>query len=166
MEKFTIGDIFIGNFPISQYFGQSPDLYKRWGLLGHNGLDFALPLYTPVLAGVDGEVDRVGEDKGGYGLYVRIWSQSQKILLLFAHLFYVFVKPGQSVSWNSVIALSGNSGNSTGPHLHFGLAPANEKREKLYPSNGYGGYINPLDIKRVSWNIRDPQGLYANYFKR
>ena len=166
MEKRVIGDIFIGNFPISQYFGQNRELYKRFGLAGHNGIDFAMPVNTPLIAGVDGKVIETGLDKEGYGLYVKIFDSGQKMNLIFAHMNISLVKLGQQVSKYSIIGLSGVTGFATGPHLHFGVSFTDESGKKLNPDNGFFGYIDPLNPKLISWDIRDPQGIYANHFAR
>ena len=166
MEKITITDIFVGNFPVSQYFGQNPALYKRFGLAGHNGIDFAMPSLTPILPGVDGVVLRVGFDDNGFGHFLQVWDKKQKIVCIYAHLSFVIVKAGALVNRYQVVGFSGSSGYSSGPHLHFGIAPVNDKGQKVEPNNGYSGYINPLEFKRVFWYIRDPQGIFANHFLR
>lgn len=166
MNKVSIADIFLGDYPITQYFGLNEAVYKRFGLKGHNGLDFGLPLLTPIFSGVDGVVSRVANDPDGYGLYVQVWDKSQSVVLLFAHLNKVFVSEKMTVSKYQMIALSGNSGFTTGPHLHFGVYIADATGQKLYPTNGYAGYVDPLNIRRFSWVIRDPQGVFANHFSR
>ena len=166
MERITIGDIFLGDFPISQYFGQNPELYKRWNLKGHNGVDFALPSNTPLIAGVDGKIAEVNFDPNGFGNYIKIFDEKQKAAFLFAHLNVVLTKPGKYVSKFEIIGLSGSTGYSTAPHLHYGIYQIDEKGNRLNADNGYNGYIDPLNPKIIQWIIRDPQGIYANHFLR
>ena len=58
--------------PITQYFGENPDIYKKWGYAGHNGVDFGIPNGTPIIAAADGTVEKVGFEDGGYGNFVKI----------------------------------------------------------------------------------------------
>ncbi len=104
---------FDGNYPITQKFGE-----KITNPKGHNGIDYALPMGTPVLAAADGIVYSAGIDSTGYGNCVMLkhaWNAGT----VYAHLQNWNVVAGQSVKAGDVIGHSGNSGNSTGPHLHF-----------------------------------------------
>ncbi|MDO6408631.1 murein DD-endopeptidase MepM [Pantoea phytobeneficialis] len=83
----------------------------------HRGVDFALPIGTPVLAVGDGEVV-VAKNGGAAGNYVAI-RHGRQYMTRYMHLSKVLVKPGQKVKRGDRIALSGNTGRSTGPHLHY-----------------------------------------------
>ncbi len=83
----------------------------------HKGVDFALPIGTPVLAVGDGEVV-VAKNGGAAGNYVAI-RHGRQYMTRYMHLKKVLVKPGQKVKRGDRIALSGNTGRSTGPHLHY-----------------------------------------------
>ncbi|MGX9254328.1 murein DD-endopeptidase MepM [Pantoea ananatis] len=83
----------------------------------HKGVDFALPIGTPVLAVGDGEVV-VAKNGGAAGNYVAI-RHGRQYMTRYMHLKKVLVKPGEKVKRGDRIALSGNTGRSTGPHLHF-----------------------------------------------
>ncbi len=83
----------------------------------HKGVDFALPVGTPVLAVGDGEVV-VAKNGGVAGNYVAI-RHGRQYMTRYMHLKKVLVKPGEKVKRGDRIALSGNTGRSTGPHLHF-----------------------------------------------
>lgn len=85
----------------------------------HNGTDFATPTGTQVLSTGDGVVSRVGNHPYA-GRYVDIQHGGQ-YKTRYLHLQKILVKRGQAVSRGQAIALSGNSGRSTGPHLHFEL---------------------------------------------
>lgn len=84
----------------------------------HTGIDYACPEGTDILASADGTVMFAGWDRTGYGNCVII-RHDEKHATLYAHLKAVLVKTGQAVKQSDVIALSGSTGNSTGPHLHF-----------------------------------------------
>ncbi|MBS0877231.1 MULTISPECIES: murein DD-endopeptidase MepM [unclassified Tatumella] len=83
----------------------------------HRGVDFALPIGTPVLAVGDGEVV-VSKNGGAAGNYVAL-RHGRQYMTRYMHLSRLLVKPGQKVKRGDRIALSGNTGRSTGPHLHF-----------------------------------------------
>ena len=87
--------------------------------LFHNGLDIAVNTGTEVGAFADGTVDYVGESPI-YGLYLQI-SHGEKVTSFYAHCSKLLVKKGQKVKMGETVALSGSTGNSTGPHLHFEL---------------------------------------------
>jgi len=100
---------------ITQRFGENPANYPK--TKGHNGLDFGIPVGTAIYAAADGTVTRADMDSTGYGLHVRI--QHADCMTLYGHLQSLSVKAGQVVRAGQVIGESGNTGNSTGPHLHF-----------------------------------------------
>lgn len=83
----------------------------------HKGMDFAVPYGTDVRCAATGTVIFAGE-KGGYGNCVII-SHGNGLATLYGHLSQILVKTNDQVKVNDVIAKSGNSGRSTGPHLHY-----------------------------------------------
>jgi len=88
------------------------------GPLGeHHGVDIALPTGSYVRASGGGIVRAAGEDSV-YGLFVRI-THDEGVESLYAHNSWLFVAEGDSVEQNEVLALSGNTGQSSAPHLHF-----------------------------------------------
>lgn len=88
----------------------------RWGRF-HAGRDIACS-YVPVRAAYDGQVTRLGNDPRGYGYYVDV-THAAGYMTRYAHLSKFVARVGQKVSRSQQIAVSGNTGNSTGPHLHF-----------------------------------------------
>ena len=93
---------------------------KTQGIHGHNGIDLANTIGTPVMASADGRVilAKVGGYNGGYGNLIII-AHSNNIQTVYAHLSAVYVSAGQDVTQGTVIGALGNTGRSTGPHLHF-----------------------------------------------
>lgn len=137
--------LFIGDFPLSQLFGENPEDYAKFGLKGHNGIDYAIPTGTPLISCINGTVIECAYDAPGYGNYLKI--ENDKCGVIYAHMKRLSdYKPGMMVAVGANIGLSGNTGNSTGSHLHFGVFPKPRDR-----SNGYGGYIDPLDKTKVEW---------------
>lgn len=124
---------------VSQVFGVNKEIYKRWGLSGHNGTDFSIPNGTKVYAPHGGKVTELAFDKNGYGRYVKI--ENSKWGSVLAHLRSYNVVLGQVVKQGALLGLSNDTGFSTGPHLHWGLHPFPRDRK-----NGCGGYINPLEL--------------------
>lgn len=83
----------------------------------HNGTDFAVPVGTPVVAPADGVIVSAGNNGGGEGIFVTMNSGSA--VHKFFHLSKISVSPGQRVKRGETVGLSGNTGYSTGPHLHW-----------------------------------------------
>jgi murein DD-endopeptidase MepM/ murein hydrolase activator NlpD len=96
--------------PINSPFGQ------RWGRL-HAGIDIGVPSGTPVRAADTGRVVLSGPS-GGYGNYMCI-QHTRTLSTCYAHNSRLGARKGDRVRQGQVIARSGNTGNSTGPHLHF-----------------------------------------------
>jgi len=88
----------------------------RWGRL-HKGVDWGIPVGTKIFASSGGTVVRA-DYNGAYGLCVLI-SHPDGRMTRYAHCSKLLVSAGQSVKQGETIALSGNTGRSTGPHLHF-----------------------------------------------
>lgn len=108
--------------------------YNQYGVEGHDGVDFGVPIGTEVYSTDRGVVVLADED-GDYGSTVVIqhdWGRSY-----YGHLSEFEVEAGDDVSQGELIALSGNTGLSTGPHLHFGVKP------NQVSNNGYYGKVDP-----------------------
>lgn len=83
----------------------------------HSGIDIAVSMNSNIYAVDSGKIILAGWN-GGYGYQVKI-QHSNNIVTTYAHCSKVLVKKGQTVSQGDIIARSGSTGNSTGPHLHF-----------------------------------------------
>ena len=134
-------------YQISQYFGGNYSRYAQYGLAGHDGIDFTVPINTPVFAGVHGVILATGNDPNGYGYYVKIFDGAQDLLIVMAHLtgWELPIKPGFKVNPTTKIGVTGNTGNSTSPHLHLGFADTDSGGNKINRANGYDGWKNPSD---------------------
>jgi murein DD-endopeptidase MepM/ murein hydrolase activator NlpD len=110
-----------GNPRVSSGFGlrKAPETPKGRGSSDHQGIDYAVPTGTPVAASGAGRVTFVGDTGGGYGLQVKI-DHGGGIETWYNHLSSAQgLESGATVDQGQQIALSGNSGKSTGPHLDF-----------------------------------------------
>lgn len=101
-------------FPIKKI--KSSSYGWRWGR-PHSGIDIALNVGDPIHAAFDGVV-RLAKYNGGYGNCIVI-RHYNNLETLYGHLSKINVKVGQEVKAGDVIGLGGNTGRSTGPHLHF-----------------------------------------------
>ena len=129
-----------GDWPISQLFGVNPQWYVAFGLAGHNGIDVAMPLGTALFAPLDATVVECANDQAGYGLYVKLTSGGGQDMLL-AHLSAQEpLAVGAVVTAGTPLGRSGSTGNSTGPHLHFGWRLLNADFYRGWP---YNGYVDP-----------------------
>ena len=131
----------------SQYRISSSFGYRSDPFLGtrkrHTGMDFACHIGNQVYATADGVVEAVRTDTYGYGKYVII-DHGFGYKTRYAHLSKINVEKGMTVTRGSLIALSGNSGRSSGPHLHY---------EVMYKGN----YVNPMNFMDLGISV----GEYA-----
>ncbi|TFY95175.1 peptidase M23 [Pseudomonas nabeulensis] len=118
-----------GNYRVSSPFNlrRLHPVTKR--IAPHHGVDFAMPTGTPILSTGDGVVSRIGNHPYA-GQYIEVEHPGQ-FKTRYLHLSQVQVKQGQQVSRGDRIALSGNTGRSTGPHLHFELHVNNRPVDPL-----------------------------------
>ncbi|MDT0306704.1 M23 family metallopeptidase [Streptomyces sp. DSM 44917] len=125
------------DYSLSATYGNSGD---RWASK-HSGQDFAVPTGTPVQSVHGGTVVKAGGNGAGdgpaYGNAVVI-DHGNGTYTQYAHLSEVGVKVGQKVTAGQEIALSGNTGNSSGPHLHF----------EVRTTPDYGSAIDPMKFLR------------------
>jgi len=141
---------------LTQYFGENKHpYYKSVGMLGHNGLDIGTPTGTPVYASHDGRVIQVSNVvKNGLGVKLvtdrkyEYRGQEYYFWTVYWHFLELKVQYDDYVLAGDLIGLADNTGISTAPHLHYALLPCYEIApgyfEKLFPNNGYNGYIDPL----------------------
>jgi murein DD-endopeptidase MepM/ murein hydrolase activator NlpD len=121
---------------VTSSFGEREDPINGEGAF-HAGMDIAAPYGSPVRAAGDGDV--IGTNMGaGYGREVTI-DHGHAVLTVYGHLSSMIVVPGQHVTRGQVIGYVGQSGRSTGPHLHY------EVRVHMVP-------VNPHKYLRTSYN--------------
>jgi len=112
---------------------------KMWKSGFHTGVDFAVAEGTDIVAAVDGKVLANNWGKAyGNQIIVETGLHSKKVYMIYAHLSKVLVKAGDKITKGQKIGKSGNTGNSSGPHLHF------EVRDNARWSAGKP--INPKEI--------------------
>jgi len=102
---------------------------SRWGR-PHEGIDFSAPIGTPVVAADGGEVVYSGNTVRGYGNMV-VLKHADGLMTVYAHNSVLLVKVGAVVRAGDRIALSGQSGHATGPHVHFEVRRAEVPRDPL-----------------------------------
>lgn len=108
---------FEGNYRLSSNFNPRR-LHPVTGRVSpHNGTDFAMPIGTPIIAPANGRVERVGNHHAA-GRYIVI-RHDNGYRTRYLHLSRPLVTQGERVDMGERIALSGNTGRSTGPHLHY-----------------------------------------------
>jgi murein DD-endopeptidase MepM/ murein hydrolase activator NlpD len=91
---------------------------KMWSSGMHTGVDFAVPSGTDIVAVADGKVANANWGKA-YGVQIVQKIDGQDTWVIYAHLSKSLVKPGDEIKKGQHIGESGNTGNSSGPHLHF-----------------------------------------------
>lgn len=147
---------------ITQFFGNTafatanPQVYSG---KGHNGIDLRASIGTAVKASYEGTVKSVGDTDTrcagvSYGKWVLI-EHPNNLATLYAHLSRINVQAGQRINAGELIGYSGNTGYTTGPHLHFAVFAAQGVRVDQYrsricgtmmtlPLAPYNSYLNPL----------------------
>lgn len=138
--------------------------WRRHPVLGysraHDGIDYGVPPGTPVWAVSDGRVLRAGWF-GGYGKMIEI-RHANGYVSLYGHLSQILVRAGAHVTQKEVVGLSGSTGMSTGPHLHYGLTltgtpvdPAKQKFERARPLSGAERERFLGDVQRLLLELQD-----------
>ena len=152
----------LDNVIITQYFGNTPFSSKNpqvYNGSGHNGIDFGIKVGTPILSATEGTVLGTGDTDTAcngvsYGKWVLV-KHNNGLSTLYAHLSVIQVKEGDVLRSRQQLGLSGNTGYSTGPHLHFTVYASDAVQITNYVSKVCGtnmrmpiapraGYLNPL----------------------
>ena len=139
---------------ITQKYGRTAAAIKLYKNGFHNGFDIGAPIGTPVFAAEDGRVSAIDNNdkstwqKYQYGRYIMV-EHTNNLTTLYPHLSALSVKKGDVVKRGELIGYVGNSGYSTGPHLHFGVYwTPSLVFKNLPPAKGLvpvGVTINPED---------------------
>ena len=127
----------LDKYKLSATYGKAGNLWSS----AHSGQDFAVPVGTPVKAAGSGTVVKAGPNGGGdgpaYGNAIVVKHANGKYSQ-YAHLSKINVNVGSTVKTGQTIAKSGNTGNSSGPHLHF----------EIRTTPNYGSALNPMSFLR------------------
>lgn len=134
----------VENAVVTQKFGKTVDAKRLYVSGSHSGVDFRASVGTPVYAVADGTIDGTGDTditcpKASFGKWVFI-RHNNGLSTAYGHLSLIKVNPGQVVQKGDLIAYSGNSGHTTGPHLHL----------TVYASNGVDGQEGARVAERPS----------------
>ena len=130
LNSLPIGIPIKDNYSLSSGFGLRMDPFLH-AMAKHEGLDFSAPVGTPILASAGGVVSRSGWDSQ-YGNVIEI-NHAEGFKTRYAHASQLLVRVGQTVKRGDMIARVGNTGRSTGPHLHYEVMRA-------------GNHINPTNM--------------------
>ena len=126
----------------------------------HRGIDIGVPIGTPVYSAADGVVVLVSSSNAR-GNYVLIYHEGLGLSTLYQHLKSATVKAGDTVKYGSQVAISGNTGVGSGPHLHFGVMKGKAtKADHDQPSHNMA--IDPLG-SNISYNGKIPSKNPNNY---
>lgn len=135
----------------------------------HRGYDFSATTGTPILSVADGKVVKTSNHTG-YGKYVIIAHDSALIDNLsytaYNHLSKSRVSVGQTVSAGQVIGLSGNSGSSTGPHLHFSIGGSPKHNEMSFDKAQYDAFLDSCTKVSVSKDSKGPADDSVSEYER
>ncbi|MDE6397379.1 MAG: peptidoglycan DD-metalloendopeptidase family protein [Muribaculaceae bacterium] len=151
-----------GKGRISSRFG-----YRAMDSKVHKGIDIAMPVGDTVRAVMPGVIESISYEHKGYGHYVTV-KHDNGMQTRYAHLSNSLVATGQRVEGNQPIALSGNTGKSTGPHLHFEiryLGQAIDPASVINFNSTLTRSVSPWQTQRKS-QIQSDNQLYASDNKR
>jgi len=118
-------------------------IYKTLRL--HEGIDFSAPTGTPIYATGNGVVERKHGRMSGYGI-VCVINHGYGYETLYAHCSKIIVKPGQKVKRGEIIGYVGNTGRSTGPHLHYEV---HKNGKKINPIHFFYQDLTPEEYEKV-----------------
>ena len=130
LNSLPIGNPVNGAYSLTSGYGLRIDPFTQ-AMAKHEGIDFSAAVGTPIIASASGVVSKSGWDSQ-YGNVIEI-NHAEGFKTRYAHASQLLVRVGQTVSRGDVIAKIGNTGRSTGPHLHYEVIKA-------------GTHINPLNM--------------------
>lgn len=149
---YRLQDFFIGDYPITEYFGANPAIYTaRYNIQGYPGIRIGCPTLTPILSTSDGFVLETGFEEAGKGKYITIVHDGY--LTTYGHLNDILVQKDEKVTSGQLIGHSNQSGLTESPCLYFGIAPCDGGGTKTV-ENGYSGYIDPMGDE-VEWDVKN-----------
>ena len=111
----------------------------------HEGIDFTCPIGTEIYSTGNGTVAKVEYNGRGYGNHIII-NHGFGYSTLYGHLSRFAVRPGQKINRGDIIGYAGNTGSSTGPHLHYEVI---KNGKKINPINYFFNDLTPEEYERV-----------------
>ena len=139
---------------LTQKFGKT-NASKRLYVSGtHNGIDFRAPVGTPIKSSANGTIAGTGDTdvqcRGvSFGKWILI-KYDNGLAVTYGHLSNISSSPGQTVRAGDVVGYSGNSGYSTGPHLHVSMYPADAVNAVSRPSASCPGKSMTMPVSAVT----------------
>lgn len=115
----------------------------------HDGIDYAGPIGSRILAAAAGNVLAAGWGSGGAGNMVQL-AHTRGLQTLYYHMQRVMVRVGQAVTQGQQLGTMGSTGNSTGSHLHFTVRRGGRDVNPGNPEDGGGGFLNPFE-RLIGW---------------
>lgn len=162
---------FKAGFKITQFFGENPTSYSPYGFKGHEGIDLvSLTSDWNIHAVEEGIVlQDVDAPRDNYGIYCVVWNPVTKRSWWYCHLQKNFTFNGQKIKKGDPIGVMGNTGNSTGAHLHLGMRNSDEDANPINTGNGYKGFVDPLKtlitLNGKATDLDTPPTTFKDYFK-
>lgn len=161
--------LFDEDFQITQFFGQRPEYYSPYGFNGHEGLDL-IPKSgkgdnVKVYAIEEGKVVRDTDDPLGdppnknYGVKVVVFNRNTKRGWWYCHLENNAVSIGQEIKEDELLGTMGQSGKTSGKHVHLAVRETDDNGNAINTNNGYKGFVDPLpflDVQIVPPNEQEP----------
>lgn len=139
------------DYRVTQYPGPAAPSVRKYYKY-HKGYDFATPVGTPIKAPVKGKVVYAGWDNRGWGNRVGVYDPTTKQTTYLSHLSKVLAKPNMEVTPGMVLGYTGNTGNSTGPHVditQYGGVPS------LPPSVRVNAERSMMPARRQTFDFKD-----------
>lgn len=150
---------------ITQLFGRTVDAVRLYASGSHSGVDFRASIGTPIKAAASGTVIGTGDTdltcpRASFGKWILI-EHTNGLSTAYGHLSLIKVTKGQKVAAGEVVAYSGNTGHTTGPHLHLTVyasaavkveerpSAACAGRNYIMPTAALNGYLDPMDYLPV-----------------
>lgn len=144
----------IGKYIFSSGFGERIDPFTLQPAF-HTGVDIASELGTPVVAAAKGKVTKINQkdDNTGHGNYIEI-SHQNKVTTLYGHLSEILVKENQVLQKGEIIGLVGDTGRSTGPHLHFEVQVDGKAVDPMAIISPLAMKPNPLSLSSINTEMK------------
>lgn len=158
----------LDNVYITQLFGATVDAKRLYTSGSHSGVDFAASVGTPIKSAASGVVMGTGNTdiacpKASYGQWVLI-KHANGLATIYGHLSLIKVTAGETVASGQLVGYSGNTGYTTGPHLHLGVFAASGVEIKNLPSASCAGRVYTMPVAPINAYL-DPM-LYLPPYNR